>query len=100
MIRVKINKDSKQIIIKGHAKFAKLGKDIVCASVSSIIITTINACQNIDKTSISYEESDGYIKLVVLNENEVILKLIENMLNLLTDLANTYKKNIIILKED
>ena len=38
MIRINIKKNT--IIIKGHANYDKYGKDIVCASVSSIITTT------------------------------------------------------------
>ena len=41
MIKVKISK--KSIEISGHAKYAAHGKDIVCAAVSSITITTVNA---------------------------------------------------------
>ena len=41
MIKVIINKN--QINITGHALYDTVGKDIVCASVSSIIYTTVNA---------------------------------------------------------
>ena len=41
MIKIKILKD--YIEVKGHANYDDFGKDIVCASVSSIVITTVNA---------------------------------------------------------
>ena len=38
-----------KIEIKGHANYSLHGSDIVCASVSSIAITTVNAIINIAK---------------------------------------------------
>ena len=52
MIKISLLKD--QIIIKGHANYAEYGNDIVCASVSSIAITTINAILRFDSNNISY----------------------------------------------
>ena len=42
MIKVDLTKEN-VITISGHANYDDKGKDIVCASVSSIVITTINA---------------------------------------------------------
>lgn len=46
MIKIKVKKDEeiiREISINGHALYDDYGKDIVCASVSSIVITTVNA---------------------------------------------------------
>jgi len=46
MIKVTILKDDncvKEIKFDGHALFDEYGKDIVCAGVSSTLITTVNA---------------------------------------------------------
>ena len=83
-----------EIIIKGHAKYDEYGKDIVCASISSIVITTINALLRIDQDSIKYQESDGLINIQVLKHSDVIDKLIINMIELLKDLQRQYRKNI------
>ena len=53
MIKVEI--ENNKIEIKGHANYDDYGKDIVCASVSSIVITTINAIIEFDPESIYYE---------------------------------------------
>jgi len=91
MIKIKILKD--YIEVKGHANYDDIGKDIVCASVSSIIITTINAIVRIDSTSIDYNDNDGvYIK--VLKHTDVIDKLIENLESLLLELEKQYPKHI------
>ena len=91
MIKVSIKKD--EITIKGHALYDLYGKDIVCASTSSIVITSINAMKRIDSDSIEFEENDGVL-LRVLKHNEIIDKLIENMIDLLSDLEKQYPKYI------
>ena len=92
MIKININKD--EITIKGHSGYSEHGSDIVCASVSSIAITTVNALLSIDEDCITYEENDGYLNIKINKHNEVIDKLVENMINLLKELEKQYKKNI------
>ena len=96
---IKINIKKNQIIIEGHSNFSEYGTDIVCASVSSISITTINALIRLDKDSVSYEEKDGYIKLNILKHNNYVDILIENMIDLLKELEKQYKKNIKVNEE-
>ena len=97
MIKIDVNKendDYKSIRIKGHAGYAENGYDIVCASVSSIAITTINAILSIDKDSIIYSEEDGLIELGVLKSSDIVNKLLDNMVNMLEELKEQYKKYI------
>lgn len=70
------------------------GKDIVCASVSSILITTVNACLSFDQEAISYEQEKDKFVLSIKKQSEITNKLIENMVRLLKELANDYPKNI------
>ena len=100
MIKVRISKDLKQITIKGHAGYDEYGKDIVCAAVSSIVTTSVNACLSLDESAIKYQESEGLVIIDVLKTSETTIKLIDNMINMLNDLAKDYKKNITIIKED
>ena len=92
MIKINVNKD--EITIKGHSGYKEEGSDIVCASVSSISITTVNALLSIDEDCISYEDKDGYLNIKINKHNEVIDKLIDNMINLLKKLEKDYKKYI------
>ena len=92
MIKISVNED--EITISGHANYKEYGNDIVCASVSSISITTVNALLSIDEDCIEYEENDGYLNIKIKKHNETIDKLINNMINLLKELENNYKKNI------
>lgn len=92
MIIVKVNKD--EITIKGHSGYGTEGSDIVCASVSSICITTVNALISIDEDCVLYDSKDGYLLIKILKHSEVIDKLINNMITLLKDLEKQYNKYI------
>lgn len=92
MIKIKLNKD--HIEIKGHAMFDVYGRDIVCASVSSIVITSVNGIISIDKNSIKCKQSDGLIVIDILKHSRVVDCLILNMINLLKELGSQYKENI------
>ena len=85
------------IKVSGHAKFADYGKDIVCASVSSIVYTTVNGIFNIDKNAITFKDKDD-IEIKINKRSKVVDILISNMVELLEDLAKQYEKNIKIVK--
>ena len=86
------------ISIKGHALYDESGKDIVCSSVSSIVITTVNAIIRFQKDAIIYDENDGYLKIEILKHNDIVDLLIDNMISLLEELEDQYKKYIKINK--
>lgn len=97
MTNIKVLKENEKIInieIKGHTNYEDSGKDIVCASISSIVTTTVNALVRIDEESIIYDVKDGFINIQILHHNKYIDILITNMLELLKDLASNYKKNV------
>lgn len=98
MLKVQIF--NKKIIILGHANYNEYGKDIVCASASSIVITSVNAALLIDNKSVTMLEEKNKVTISINTDDKIILLIIENMLNMLEELANTYKKNIKILKEE
>lgn len=91
---IKVNYKNNIIKITGHSDYDTIGKDIVCSAVSSIVTTTINGIISIDDEALYYEcEKD--IMLIELKKNDdVIMKLIDNMLDLLKQLAKDYPKNI------
>jgi len=87
-----------KITVKQHAGYAEEGYDIVCASVSCICITTINALISIDEECVVYSEDDGFLELGIMKHDRIIDILIDNMLSLLTGLANDYPEYIKILR--
>ena len=92
MIKIKFDKD--KISIKGHSGYDVIGKDIVCASVSSIVITSINAIIRIDEKAISYKQDEGFIEINILKHSEIVDLLILNMIELLKELQIQYDKYI------
>ena len=97
---IKVNIKNNIITMTGHAAYAAYGKDIVCASASSIVITSINLCLRFDKESIKYKEEKDKLTIEILSNDRNITLTIENMLMMLEELASTYKKNIKIIKEE
>lgn len=92
MIRVIVKPEC--ITIKGHANYDEHGKDIICASVSSIVTTSINSILILDKGTICYESKEGLVKIDILKSEEITQKLLENMINMLSELEDNYPKNI------
>ncbi len=90
---IKVSIKEKQIIIKGHANYEELGKDIVCASVSSMVITTVNAILRIDDNAIKYSDNNG-VNIDIIKDDEIINKLIDNLIDLLEKLEKQYPKYI------
>lgn len=92
MIKVSIKKDN--IVINGHSGYDVQGKDIVCAGVSTLVTTTINAILRIDDKAIEYKIDDGFINISILKHDKYIDILIENMISLLKEMEAQYKKYI------
>ena len=102
MIKIKLEKNNdkiKNIIIKGHALYDDFGKDIVCAGVSSTIITSVNASLLIDENSLSYDYEGG-VNIKVLKDDIITEKIINNMISNLYELMKMYPKNIQIKEEN
>lgn len=92
---ISVLKENNKITISGHANSAEYGKDIVCASVSSIVYTTINAIEKIRKSAIMVSDGSSMV-IDVLIDDEIVNALIENMMELLKSLVTDYPKNIMI----
>ncbi len=97
---IKVIKKNKVIEISGHAGYDEYGKDIVCASVSSVIMTTVNSIMNIDNSSISYVDDGNKIIIEKLNDNDIVDKLLNTMILILKDLEEQYKENIKVESEE
>ena len=92
MIKVLVSKE--KIEIRGHSGYDLVGKDIVCSAVSSIVITTINGILSINSKSLKYEYDDDTLAITHIQNDEVTIRLINNMLDLLKELRDQYPKNI------
>ena len=97
MIKIKVIYDDsyvKSVRITGHAMYDVKGKDIVCASVSTLAISSINLCISLDETAISYKDDEGLLEINVLKKDGVINNVLLNMINMFKELEKDYSKNI------
>ena len=102
MIKVILTKKDdnvNKVIINGHAGYDDFGKDILCAAVSSTVITTINILLSLDNQSISYNDSRGLI-IEVLKNDMATKKIINVLISNLYELEKAYPKNIQIKEEN
>lgn len=102
MIKVTVyekNYQVEKVVVKGHAGYDRSGFDIVCASVSSIVITTVNAMLKYDQHSITLKEDDGFVSIKVNSHDKIIDLLMVNLLDLLKSLEKQYEKYVKLNKE-
>lgn len=97
MIKVKVN--PRKIRISGHAEYEETGKDIVCSSVSSIVTTSVNAILMFNRNTIKYKVKEGLVNIDIIKNDDTTKKLLENMINLLSELESEYPKNIKVERE-
>ena len=100
MIKVNIYGKNDKIELLGHALFDDYGKDIVCAGVSSVVTTTINAILTFNKDYIYYSNENDIFTIKVNSHNEIVDNLINNMIDMLEDIEEDYPNNIKIRKEN
>ena len=75
-------------------------EDIVCASVSSIIITSVNNMMSIDEDAVKYSDDGNTLIVEIVKEDKLVYRLFDNLKELLTDLSKDYPKNIRIESEE
>ena len=90
---IKIVRNDKNITIEGHANFSDTN-DIVCASVSSIMYTTVNAILNFDEDAINFEDDKKKVIITIKKEDDITNKLIDNMMLMFDSLKKDYPSNI------
>lgn len=91
---IKVLRSKKNISITGHAMYDDFGKDIVCSAVSSIVITSLNGILSINSSALIYNNSKDGLEIEIKSFDDITLKLIDNMMELLIKLSNDYPKNI------
>lgn len=86
---------------EGHAKFAKPGKDIVCAGVSAVTVGTVNAIEALTDTQLPYTVRNGWLQSAVPETGDSaadakIQLLLESMIVMLDTIQQSYGKFVVI----
>ena len=97
MIKVVYNNDFKNLKITGHAGYADQGKDIVCASASSIILSSINLAIEFN-SNVKYTDDLNKIEVINNTNDSNVTKVFSNMIACLEELERQYPDNIKISK--
>jgi len=82
---------------RGHADFAKLGKDIVCAAISALLQTTIKGLQEYVKINLEISKKKGCLKVRIKKIEQEFLQsltdaLLETLVLGLGAIEKEYKK--------
>lgn len=99
MIKYKIVKDNRnyKIEVKGHANQNPYGSDIVCASVSTMLVMTINLLERLNLNCCNVSKpvfEEGYASIHIDCSNDTAVKILDNLKDSLDMLTITYPKNI------
>lgn len=72
---ITVTYENKCIKLRGHANYAEIGKDIVCAGISTLLQTLIQSVETLTDDEIKYSMSPGKadIKFRNLSENSKTL---------------------------
>ena len=102
MITIKVRKKNgsyEEFISKGHAGYAEVGQDIVCAAVSALIITTVNSLEKFTDDKFDVQENDGFVSIRFRDRlSERGMLLMDSLLLGLTEIAGSYNNRYLTVK--
>ncbi len=105
MVKVTIYKDQnghyEGFDCTGHARYADVGQDIVCAGVSALVINTINSVENLTENmaEAQSDEETGEIRFHFEGQPDASGKLLMDSLVLgLEGIQANYGNNYLVLK--
>ena len=89
-----ITKYDNRITIKGHANYAPLGQDIVCASVSTLVQVLIKCIEDITEDKIEYSIRPGMVDIKFGNLSEKAQLLVSSFFIGAQMIADQYPNNV------
>ena len=88
MITVTITENG--LTIDGHAGYAEIGKDIVCAAVSSLTQGLIHSLKALSDDEISYRVASGHAEITYKDLSERGKLLVDSFFIAVSDIQLTY----------
>lgn len=92
MIAVSVRKDG--ITVSGHAGFARAGKDIVCAGVTSLVQTLIKSVGDLTEDKLEYEISPGRADIKHGNLSEKAQTLVDSFFVGICIIADEFPEHV------
>ncbi len=88
--------------VSGHSGYAEEGEDIVCASVSSVVWSTVNGLSEIAGLPVEYESRDGFVSCSMPQlspaEREKADLLLESMYAFMQSLSEQYEHFVKVME--
>ena len=82
-ITINTNENEFELIMEGHSGYAEYGKDIVCASISTLAFTWINQLREFERQNIAqiteFDMNDGKIILKFKTSKSEVLSAFETI---------------------
>lgn len=93
--RLSLNDHIHSFKIKGHARFADSGQDIVCAGVSAVTVGTVNAVETLLGFEMQSRMKDGFLQAEAPSDldnqkQEKLQLLLESMVVMLQSIETMY----------
>ena|SRR6056297_2320230 len=83
--------------ISGHSGYAERGNDIVCASVSALILHTARILSEEFEVVEFFEQNDkGWLKLKMKSTDEITDMLIKRLIETLRDIQEEYSGYLLV----
>lgn len=95
MIEVSVKNDG--VSISGHAGYAEIGKDIVCAGVSALTQTLIKSIEDLTLDKIKYDVSPGRADIKWRNLSDKSKNLVDSFFIGINMIADEYPDNVRIV---
>ena len=91
---IEVYRHNDGITVIGHANYAPIGEDIVCAGVSTLVQTLIQSIEDMTEDTIEYSMQSGMVEIKhgILSERAQVL--FESFFVGMKLIANTYPKNV------
>lgn len=100
MINITFHPKTLELKVKGHAHHGKKGEDIVCAAISTLFYTLVEALQQSEDmmaSSLSFDDNDGNGYIKCSPKEEYIGNITRTYWTILVGMeliANNYPKNV------
>lgn len=97
-IEINTNENEFELIVDGHSGYAEYGKDIVCASISTLTFTWINQIREFERQNLAkvtqFDMEDGKILLKFETSKSEVLSAFETIINGFLMLEENFFQNL------
>lgn len=95
---IDIRRTESGITIKGHANYAEIGKDIVCAGISTLAQNLIQSIEELTADTIQYSMQPGTVDIEFGDLSEPAQLLVDSFFLGAEAIAATYPENVKVTK--